>query len=111
MLSLESDWPMRRMIAAVIMLVMLVVVLAIHPSAPELINQPVAEITNIHELDSDEDIPVPNQVSHHDNSAEMFALQGFNLARAKAAVIFSCPQCDIDSVAIALNRPPQTVRC
>lgn len=107
----RSAWPARRLLAAAITLVMLLLAFAAHPPAFESVDLPVAQLTHVHDQGSKDIGTLSHQVLHHDHHFEMISHQANDIAGTKDRPSFVVEQDDERTVQIAFDRPPRAAWC
>ena len=107
----RSAWPARRLGAAVITLVMLLLALAAHPPALESVDLPVAQLVHVHDQESKDTGTLSHQVLHHDHHFEMISQQASDIAGIEDRPSFVVHQDDERTVQIAFDRPPRAAWC
>ncbi len=106
-----SAWPARRLLAAAITLVMLLLAFAAHPPALETVDLPVAQLTHVHDRESKDTGALSHQVLHHDHHVEMISQQANEIAGTKGRPSFVVAQGGVRAVQITFDRPPRTAWC
>ncbi len=108
---LGSIWRFRRLIVAVVALMVLTVTLDVHPTSPEFSAIALSETNHTHDRDGESGTDVAHKGIHHDHHSELAFDANWDFGGPVIMHIKAFDQSESRRVSIALDRPPDAALC
>jgi len=110
-LTSASAWRFRRLIVAIVALMVLAVSVNLHPISFEPIDSMVAEVTHSHDADDETSTDLAHKGIHHDHHAELAFDMDINFLSPPMAHDRSLDQSESRQVSLTIDRPPDAAQC